>query len=168
MLLKRAAAILIAVFLLLNISGCYTKLKSPEPRLVPDDPVIEGDAPEWDFGWGWYSPNWRTTNVYYDYYHISWWDECRWCDDESGPDIDLFEPTDKITHRDYFYTQPGVQIQGSPNGSYIPSEVIVVPSDPPAPQPIVQQKQPDNSRGNGDSSNSQNDSGKKIKRTGRR
>jgi hypothetical protein len=173
MLIKRTAAILIAVFLFISISGCYTRLKSPKPKLIPDEPEISTEA-QWDFGWGWYEPDWYVSNSYYDYYYINWWDECRWCEDEtpSAPDIGPVDESGKIPRRGDYDYNPNVQVHPPSNNQYVPTDVIVSPSDPPSPpppsQPVVQQKQPDNSSNDNGSSDSQSSSNKKITRRGRR
>lgn len=143
MLKLSKAAIIIAVFLLTATSGCYTKLKSTEVRIIPeaeDEQYIEAD---WDFGWGWSDPGWDYNDSYHIYYQVNWWDECRWCEkDEWDPDIGLFENTKKIPHRNDAYIPSGAAIQ--PSEMTPPPSVQVKPqapvTDPGTSTPIIQTK----------------------------
>jgi len=99
------AAIIIAVFLLFSLEGCYTKLKSTRPRLVPDE-KSEKISREWDFSYGWYRPGMEIYSSYYGFYYGQWWDNCPWCDqytytDPEGSGEYVSETGDgKIKHRD--------------------------------------------------------------------
>ncbi len=164
------AAVIIAVFLLTATSGCYTKLKSTEVKIVPDSPdqiyeEQEYDGPDWNFGYGWYNPGWGYDNSYYYYYHVNWWDECRWCgSDDGNPDIELFENTKKIPHRSDPYLPSGATAGGT-GGTVTPS-VQVKPTtpttDPGTSTPIVQPKSETSNKNNGN--NNKSDSNKKTKK----
>ncbi|MCP4582715.1 MAG: hypothetical protein GY839_13980 [candidate division Zixibacteria bacterium] len=82
MLKANRAAILIAVFLLFSLQGCYTKLKSAKPRLVPDETSGQ-DYRDWDFGYGWYRPGIEVYSSYFGFYYGQWWDNCSWCDENN-------------------------------------------------------------------------------------
>lgn len=168
MLKLNKAAILIAVFLLLTINGCYTKLKSPNVKIIPENPDEAAEQPRWDFGWGWYDHSWSDYYDYYGYYYVSWWDECRWCGDEEEVDIHLFNNLEKIKRRDNEYV-PGAYQTGYSNYNNQPVSVEVRPPVQPSadPQPIIQSKSASGGSDNNDS-NSTNNGNKKIKKRSRR
>lgn len=101
-------AILIAVFLLLLMGGCYTKLKHPTPVIIPEETgVIEVDDQHWDFSYGWYWSDWYSYSIHYGYYYTPWWDDCPWClqDDLYSQDGEIsIKPSEKIVRRDDGYT----------------------------------------------------------------
>lgn len=108
MFFRAKTAILIAVFLLLLMGGCYTKLKHPTPVLIPEEAeVIEADDQHWDFSYGWYWSDWYSHSINYGYYYTPWWDDCAWCsrDDSYRQDSDIsVKPSEKIVRRDDGYT----------------------------------------------------------------
>ena len=80
MFFRAKTAILIAVFLLLFMGGCYTKLKHPTPVIIPEEAeVIEGEDQGWDFSYGWYWSDSYSHSIHYGYYYTPWWDDCPWC-----------------------------------------------------------------------------------------
>jgi hypothetical protein len=167
MLIKRAAAILIAAFFMLATNGCYTHLKSPMVKLVPDEPETEIET-TWDFDWGWAEPDAYNATVYYDYYYVPWWDDCSWCDENRGSSSDDRPPlftisaeSGKIGRREEEPIQPSVQLQ-PPQDKPSPTPTV---ENPPTSEPIVQPAQP--SQGS-DSKSTDSNSSKKIKRPGRR
>jgi hypothetical protein len=176
MLMKRAAATLVAAFLLLATNGCYTHLKSRATKLVPDEPVVEQET-VWDFDWGWIEPDYYNSTVYYDYYYVPWWDGCSWCDNDdetTSSGQSTIEPSPengKITRRDEpDYLQPSVQVP--PNNTYIPPSVVTeTPPSPPSGQTVIQPSQPtEPSRDKKPApvTDDSNNSNTKIKRAGRR
>ena len=175
MLMKRAAAALVAAFLLLATNGCYTQLKSRSPKLIPDEPETEVET-SWDFDWGWTEPEYYNSTVYYDYYYIPWWDECIWCDNDdetSSSNQSVIEPSPeagKITRRDEPYFQPSVQVPA--NNTYTqPSVVTETPSSPPSGQTTIQPSQPtepSRDKKPAQTTNDSNNTGTKITRGGRR
>jgi hypothetical protein len=161
------AAILIAVFLLLVLSGCYTRIKSPAVKIVPDTPNDLTVQESWDFGWGWYDQNWSDYNAYYGYYYVAWWDECRWCDDDESPDIHLFNNEHKINRRQNDYIPRAYHTGGS---HYIDQPVSVgvqIPSGSHSPRSVDRSKSTSNEPNANDSKPSDNNN-KKVKKRSRR
>jgi hypothetical protein len=78
---------LLAVFLLLAVSGCYTKLKKVEPSTGErqyGDYYYQND---WDYygywspyyyHYGWYSPNFYVYPSYYGYFYRPWYYDPWW------------------------------------------------------------------------------------------
>jgi len=174
MLKARQAAILIAVFLLIGLNGCYTKFKQAEVKLVPDanKTVIYDD---WDFGRGWYRDGIEVYDTYYDYYYAQWWDQCVWCTNNVQVRVIETEPGDKIDRRDYDI-MPGIRhdenIPQHPYEYSAPSVQGQQPKvdDPPPPnndQPKVENKD-NQSKSNQPNSNEKESGGTKIKRRGGR
>ena len=175
------AAILIAVFLMLTTSGCYTKLKSTRVKIVPDAPDEVAQTADWDFGWGWYDPTWAYNNTHYNYYHVNWWDECRWCDDDdNNVDIKLFDSGGKIERRSDEYIIPAVNSDFNSGFRYPTSQAKAQTDDSnnkntgntntsgiQAGGQTNKQPKSDDSNNSTKSSGSNSDSGKKIKRRGR-
>lgn len=101
------AAIIIAVFLLTSLNGCYTKLKYVRPRLAPEAPV-GGNSRTWEFSLGWHRPGVEIYDSYYGYYYGRWWEDCSWCgqyyvadnDDNPSTDNDNLTEYGKISRRD--------------------------------------------------------------------
>ncbi len=151
------AAVIIAVFLMVATSGCYTKFKTSQVKIVPDTEDKKLAEPEWDFGWGWYDPTWGNDNSYYIYYNINWWDQCRWCEDEDiFPEIETFNATGKIARRNDPYIPPGAEVQ--PSNDYRPPVSQVTPpssqDNSRTSRPIVEnQKKLSNNGGDDDSNN---------------
>jgi hypothetical protein len=118
MFLRAKTAILIAVFLLFFLEGCYTKLKHPVPVINPDEPgVVESNEQLWDFSYGWYWSGWQRYSTHYGYYCRPWWYDCPWCfhNDLNGDENEVsYESLEKITRRDDGYTlQEGFHYQPS-------------------------------------------------------
>jgi len=174
MLKARQAAILIAVFLLISLNGCYTKFKQAEVKLVPDtDKTVIYD--DWEFGRGWYRDGIEVYATYYDYYYAQWWDECVWCANSVPSRVIETEPSGKIDRRDYEnmpiirhadnipqhpYEYSGPTTQGQ-------HQKLDNPPPPNTDQPKVDNND-NQSRSNPDNSNDKGSSGTKIKRRGRR
>jgi len=81
--LKKTAA-LVAVFFMLITGGCYTKLKHPEPVLIPDNQAISESGYDWDFSHGWRGSHWGQYDKYKGYYITQWWYDCPWRGDIIG------------------------------------------------------------------------------------
>jgi hypothetical protein len=86
---------------MLIFEGCYTRLKHPEPALIPDDSSSYINAEYWDFSCGWYGSSIEIYPVSYSYYYVRWWDDCAWCNDEYYYSNDTSDNTiTKINRRD--------------------------------------------------------------------
>ena len=160
------AAIIIAVFLLFGLNGCYTKLKFAGPVPALEAPT-GGIAPVWEFSYGWYRPGVEIYDSYHGYYYGRWWDECSWCgqyyssnnDDNSTMDDESISESGKITRRgnDSYPHHPYQYVIPSDNGSQ-PS------ADPIPPAKFDQSK--NNNKTQSNSAKSGNSG--KIKKRGRR
>lgn len=108
MFFRAKTAILIAVFLLFFLGGCYTKLKHPAPVIIPEEAEVIGvDDQLWDFSYGWYWSDWYRYSMHYGYYCTPWWYDCPWClqNDLYSQDGEIaFKPSGKIVRRDDSYT----------------------------------------------------------------
>ena len=165
MLKARQAAILIAVFLMIGLNGCYTKFEQAKVKLVPDDnkTVIYED---WDFSRGWYRDGIEVYNTYYDYYYAQWWDECVWCTDNAPEQVFESEPGGKIDRRDY-NNMPQHPYEYS--GSTMQGQQPKLDNPPPSntDQPKVGNND-DQTKNNQDNSNEKESNDAKIKRRDRR
>ena len=85
--LKKTAA-LVAVFFMLITGGCYTKLKHPEPVLIPASQADGDNVYDWDFSHGWRSSYYAQYERYKGYYITQWWHNCSWSCDFIGVDED--------------------------------------------------------------------------------
>jgi type IV secretory pathway VirB10-like protein len=186
----RQAAILIAVFLLIGLNGCYTKFRQAKVKLVPDDnnTVIYDD---WDFSRGWYRDGIEVYSTYYDYYYAQWWDqsprrsknaEAQVIETEPAgkierrdygdwPFLDQFDQSDSIPQHPYEYSGPGLQDQPPKVDNPPPANADQPKVDNPPPansdQPKV--KNDDNqSKDNQKNTNENKSDDTKIKRRGGR
>ena len=161
------AAILIAVFLSLAMNGCYTKIKSPAVRLVPDEREEIVQDEYWDFGWGWYDYRWSAYNDYYGYYGVAWWDECRWCDNDESPDLHFFNNEQKINRRPDDYIPQAHHI-GQPGYNQPVSVEIQAPPGPVSGSRTIIQTKSTTGGSNDTGSDSSDDDNGKINRRGRK
>jgi hypothetical protein len=110
---------LVAVFLSIAVSGCYTKLKSPGPRTGEtyyyDDYDYWYSSPYF-YHYGWYSPYFYGYPLYYGYFYAPWWYD-PWYYYGDGGYYDGRTPSRKEIRR----RNPGDDLPPVPGGSYSPS-----------------------------------------------
>ena len=158
-------ALIIAVFLMFGLNGCYTKFAHRGLMDMPDQPAAaEADSEQWDFGFGWYRPVYQEYGAYHDYYYGQWWDNCpRLQDaDSTNQGMDYDEQNGKIARRDYYNFPAGVIIE-PPMAGVVPDPNGKPPASPGISQPITK-----DNNDNANSDNSQKSDSAKLKRRGGR
>lgn len=114
MIVLRKTAALVAVFFMLITGGCYTKLKHPEPALIPASQADGDNVYDWDFSHGWRGSQYRQYEKYKGYYITQWWYDCSWRCDIIGVE----DNTDNYYVDDYSYVPFIPSINILPEYSY--------------------------------------------------
>jgi hypothetical protein len=131
-------AVLATVFLSFFTQGCYTKLRSSEPKTgereyYPDYGAYPDDYYDMGFsyyGWGWYRPFYTFSPFFYGMSYYPWWYD-PWYYDDNFP---VYPPGNKEIRRRIRDTG---QLGIPPSGSYTPNPPLeIIPnrgnSAPPA------------------------------------
>lgn len=154
---------LVAVFLSLAISGCYTKLKKPEPSAgdinyggsyyYNDDWDFYGYWSPYLYHYGWYSPYFYTYPSYYGYFYRPWYYDPWWWYNNGGGDNGR-TPSGKQIRRGRGTGNDPMQV---PGGSYNPPSAPSggdrgYQAPPPSTPPSSGGAKPDNRNSNDDSS----------------
>jgi hypothetical protein len=117
---------LVAVFLSLAVTGCYTKLKGPEPgtgletypNYYYEYPYYGGYYNPFYFQYGWYSPFYFGYPSFYGGFYNPWWYDPYYYGD--GYNHDGGYPPGKEP-RERRGQGPGRQLPAVPSGTYVPT-----------------------------------------------